>query len=81
MITKNDKYPVEGNFIINANTRLISVPTDFNKNGVGVVGDNAAETLEFVIDRYFDEYDLAVVERTNGELCKIDKNGNIVVRK
>ena len=30
---------------------------------------------------YFDEYDLAVVERTNGELCKIDKNGNIVVRK
>lgn len=30
---------------------------------------------------YFDEYGLAVVERTNGELCKIDKNGNIVVRK
>ena len=30
---------------------------------------------------YFDQYDLAVVERTNGELCKIDKNGNIVVRK
>ena len=30
---------------------------------------------------YFDEYDLAVVERTNGELCKIDKNGKIVVRK
>ena len=30
---------------------------------------------------YFDEYDLAEVYRTNGELCKIDKNGNIVVRK
>ena len=30
---------------------------------------------------YFDEYDLAVVERTNGEQCKIDKNGKIVVRK
>ena len=30
---------------------------------------------------YFDEYGLAVVERTNGELCKIDKNGKIVVRK
>ena len=57
MITKNDKYPVEGKFIINANTRVISVPTDFNKNGVGVVGDNAAETLEFTIDRYFDAYD------------------------
>ena len=30
---------------------------------------------------YFDQYDLAVVERTNGELCKIDKNGKIVVSK
>ena len=28
---------------------------------------------------YFDQYDLAVVERTNGELCKIDKNGKILV--
>ena len=30
---------------------------------------------------YFDEYDLAVVQRTNGEQCKIDKTGKIVVRK
>ena len=30
---------------------------------------------------YFDEYGLAVVERTNGEQCKIDKNGKIVVCK
>ena len=30
---------------------------------------------------YFDEYDLAEVYRTNGEQCKIDKNGKIVVRK
>lgn len=30
---------------------------------------------------YFDEYDLAVVQRTNGEQCKIDKNGKIVVSK
>ena len=30
---------------------------------------------------YFDEYDLAVVERTNGEQCKIDKTGKIVVSK
>ena len=28
---------------------------------------------------YFDEYELAVVERTNGELCKIDKQGKIVL--
>ena len=30
---------------------------------------------------YFDEYDLAEVYRTNGEQCKIDKTGKIVVRK
>ena len=30
---------------------------------------------------YFDEYGLALVERANGEQAKIDKNGNIVVRK
>ena len=30
---------------------------------------------------YFDEYDLAVVQRTNGEQCKIDKTGKIVVCK
>ena len=30
---------------------------------------------------YFNQYDLALVQRTNGELCKIDKNGKIVVSK
>ena len=30
---------------------------------------------------YFDQYDLAEVYRTNGEQCKIDKNGKIVVSK
>ena len=30
---------------------------------------------------YFDNDGLAVVQRTNGEQCKIDKNGKIVVRK
>ena len=30
---------------------------------------------------YFDEYDLAVVQRTNGEQCKIDKTGKIVICK
>ena len=30
---------------------------------------------------YFDEYDLAVVQRTNGEQCKIDKTGEIIVCK
>lgn len=30
---------------------------------------------------YFDEYGFAVVQRTNGEQCKIDRTGKIVVRK
>lgn len=59
MITNNANFPKEGSFIINANTRSIAVPTDFSKNGVGVVGDHAAEALEFSIDRYFDTLDLA----------------------
>lgn len=39
----------------------------------------SAEWFRYV--DYFDEYGFAVVQRSNGELCKIDKNGNIVVRK
>lgn len=48
----------EGIFEINANTRTISVPSDFTKNGVGVKGDELAEIVYFSIDRYFDLMDL-----------------------
>ena len=49
-------------FEIDANKRTISVPTDFNKNGIGVRGDHMAETLYFKIDRYFDHQDLFGVD-------------------
>lgn len=45
-------------FEIDANKRSISVPSDFNKNGIGVKGDHCAEVLYFKIDRYFDARDL-----------------------
>ena len=56
---KFTKLPLdEDYFVIDANTRKISVPTDFTRNGVGVLGDNKAEVLFFQIDRYFDSTDL-----------------------
>lgn len=48
----------EGMFEINANTRSITIPTDFSKNGIGVQGDHLAEIIYFSIDRYFDTTDL-----------------------
>ena len=68
-ITNPDKYPDadpywlilpsdEELFEINANTRNIQTPTDFSRNGVGVVGDELAEIIYFSIDRYFDITDL-----------------------
>lgn len=49
-------------FEIDANKRLINVPADFSKNGIGVRGDHMAETLYFKIDRYFDHQDLFNVD-------------------
>jgi hypothetical protein len=57
MLPINEDY-----FVINANTRTISIPTIFAANGVGLAGDAWAETLMFEIDRYFDYVDLM---RTN----------------
>lgn len=48
----------EPHFIIDANARTITVPDDFNKHGVGVIGDQVAETLFFEVDRFFDTTDL-----------------------
>ena len=63
----NTKYTVlpadEDVFDIDANTREITVPSSFRKNGVGVQNDHIAEVLYFRIDRYFDSQDLG--------LCKI----------
>lgn len=45
-------------FHINANTRQITVPEAFKRNGLGVAGDKIAETVYFKINRYFDATDL-----------------------
>ena len=46
-------------FAINADTRTISVPSNFSRYGVGVQGDESAEVVYFTIARYFDSMDLA----------------------
>ena len=46
-------------FEIDANTRVITVPSEFKKNGISVKGDQIAETLYFSVDRYYDTIDLA----------------------
>lgn len=48
----------EPHFIINTNTRAITIPADFKKNGIAVQGDDLAEVLYFEVDRYFDYMDL-----------------------
>jgi hypothetical protein len=45
-------------FEVNANSREISVPEVFRKNGVAVQGDDLAEVIYFKIDRFFDATDL-----------------------
>ena len=56
------KYTVlpldEDHFEINADTRAITIPASFKKNGVAVLGDDLAEVLYFRVDRYFDYMDL-----------------------
>lgn len=58
----NRKYTMlpldEPYFEINANTRAITIPSEFKKNGIAVQGDDLAEVLYFKIDRYFDYMDL-----------------------
>lgn len=53
----------EPDFTIDTNTRVITVPSEFNKNGVGVLGDHLAEILFFNMPRFYDVVDL--LESTN----------------
>lgn len=59
---KPTKYVVlpldEPHFIIDANSRAITIPADFKKNGIAVQGDDLAEVVYFEVDRYFDSMDL-----------------------
>lgn len=77
-----DKFLVvpvdEPKFAIDANTRRITIPSDF-RSGVGVVGDHLAETVFFEIDRYFDTTDLAnidniYIEWSVGDITGASKN-------
>ena len=45
-------------FFIDANSRTITVPTSFKRNGIAVQGDEVAEIIYFKINRYFDFMDL-----------------------
>lgn len=61
----NRRYPLyvrvpfsEDTFKINTESRIITVPKDFQSNGVGVVGDHLAEFLWFEVDRFYDVTDL-----------------------
>lgn len=53
----------EPRFIIDADSRTISVPDEFTF--LGVENDYAAETVYFEIDRYFDQHDLST------EMCVV----------
>ena len=46
-------------FKIDANARVIEIPANFKKNGIGVQNDHWAEILYFKVDRYYDYQDLA----------------------
>lgn len=66
-------------FEINANTRGITIPASFKKNGLAVQGDHIAEVVYFKIDRYFDYIDF-----NNTEICiqwELPKNADGVVIK
>lgn len=58
----NRKYTVlpldEEHFEINADTRIITIPASFKKNGIAVQGDDLAEVVYFKVDRYYDYMDL-----------------------
>lgn len=45
-------------FEIDANTRIITVPDVFRRNGISVQGDQSAEIIYFIVDRFFDTVDL-----------------------
>lgn len=49
----------EETFDIDLNTRQITIPASFKKSGLGVQGDDLAETVYFKVDRFFDMTDLS----------------------
>lgn len=79
----NRKYTIlpldEEPFVIDANTRTITVPKSFKTNGISVQGDEAAETIYFKIDRFFDATDLDMMDiYVQWRSSEIDEEGNPV---
>lgn len=66
-------------FEIDANTREISVPQSFAKNGVSVQGDHISEIVYFLVDRFYDNQDLDNCNvYIEWQLGTKDENGNTV---
>ena len=79
----NRKYTIlpldEEPFVIDANTRTITVPKSFKTNGISVQGDEAAETIYFKIDRFFDATDLDMMDiYVQWRSSEVDEEGNPV---
>lgn len=55
-------------FEVDTNTRVISIPNEFQKNGVGVVGDHLAEIIYFHIPRFYDVVDLFPADNGGSEI-------------
>lgn len=55
----------EPEFTVDTNSRVITVPSEFTKNGVGVTGDHLAEILFFRLPRFYDVVDLYGMTSTN----------------
>lgn len=64
-------------FTIDANTRTITVPPSFAKNGIGVQGDEVAEIVYFKINRFFDAIDLDTKDiYIQWRSAAVDESGN-----
>lgn len=79
----NRRYTIlpldEDPFVIDANTRTITVPKSFRDNGISVQGDEAAETIYFKIDRFFDATDLDMMDiYIQWRSSEVDENGKPV---
>lgn len=64
-------------FTIDANSRTITVPPSFVKNGIGVQGDEVAEIVYFKINRFFDAIDLDTKDiYIQWRSAAVDEKGN-----
>ena len=71
----------EGTFDVDLNTREISVPDHFAKNGISVQGDEVAEVVYFKVNRFFDAQDLAhedIKIYIQWKCAKQDENGTLI---